>query len=212
MSLNKCCFCIPLRTGVTVIAVCSSIFYIGCLIWLLKSTSTLNSFSQQDQSAAKAVFWTCVSVIGLYSASSLFGVIGGITQNRKMVNIFRYLYWIVAVLLLLGSSTTWILMMVKRDSIISGCQKYLLESTNASSYYSPVTLPNDTMHLHEEDCTSATKQILIIFGIIVFIGNAVQVYFACLINAYARRLKGGLAQHHKLRDMDDFPENKMGVY
>jgi hypothetical protein len=83
----------------------------------------------------------------------------------------------VAVLLLLGSSTTWILMMVKKNSIISGCQKYLLESTNSSNYYSPVNLPNDTIHLHQEDCTSATKQILIVFGIVVFIGNAVEVIY-----------------------------------
>lgn len=35
-------------------------------------------YSLQDLSAALAVFWSLVSIIGLYSVSSLFGAIGGI--------------------------------------------------------------------------------------------------------------------------------------
>lgn len=100
-----------------------------------------------------------------------------------MINIFRFLYWTVAILLLLSSTAVWIFMMVKRSSIVSGCQQYLSEleaignSTSSSSYYSPVTLPNGTTEnfLHGEDCATATKQFLIVSGIIVFVGNFVQV-------------------------------------
>lgn len=38
-------------------------------------------YSLQDVSAALAVFWSLVAVVGLYSVSALFGVIGGITVN-----------------------------------------------------------------------------------------------------------------------------------
>lgn len=74
--------------------------YIGILIWLLKErqgtyictvhhlelTDSLKQkkkviYSLQDVSAALAVFWSLVAVVGLYSVSALFGVIGGITVN-----------------------------------------------------------------------------------------------------------------------------------
>ncbi|KAG2212305.1 hypothetical protein INT47_001664 [Mucor saturninus] len=218
MGLNNCCFCIPLRTGVTAIAVISSAFYVAMLIWLIKDRNIIYSFPQQDLSAASAVFWTAVSVVGVYAVSSLFGVIGGITQNRNMVNIFRFLYWAMAVLLLLSSVGIWIVMMVKKSSIVLGCQQYLTELNTANSPYSAVVLPNGTStSVYADDCASATKQFLIVSGVIILVGNFVQIYFASTINAYARRLKasggGSAAQHHKLRDMDDFPEtSKMTVY
>jgi hypothetical protein len=96
-----------------------------------------------------------------------------------MINIFRFLYWTVAVILLLLSTIIWIFMMVKQNAIVSTCQQYLTELSNTSSstYYSPVTLPNgaENINLHQEDCATAAKQFLIISGIIVFVGNFVQV-------------------------------------
>lgn len=41
------------------------------------------SFPQSELSAALGVFWTSVSVVGVYAVSSLFGVIGGITVSLK---------------------------------------------------------------------------------------------------------------------------------
>ncbi|KAI9347849.1 hypothetical protein BD770DRAFT_395456 [Pilaira anomala] len=220
MGLNNCCFCIPLRTGVTTIAVISSAFYVAILIWLITGRNVVYSFPQSELSAALGVFWTSVSVVGVYAVSSLFGVIGGITQNRNMVNIFKYLYVIMATLILVSSLGIWIAMMVKKSSIVTGCEDYLTtemsKTSSSTSYYSPVTLPNGTNKVHQDECEAATKQLLIVSGVIILIGNFVQVYFASTINAYACRLKssgGRSAQHHKLRDMDDFPEtSKMAVY
>lgn len=67
-------------------------------------------------------------------------------------------------------------MMVKKNTIVTGCQQYLTELTTAASPYSPVTLPNGTSSsLHLEECTSATKQFLILSGVIILVGNFVQV-------------------------------------
>ncbi|KAF1804404.1 hypothetical protein V8B55DRAFT_1500605 [Mucor lusitanicus] len=206
MGLNNCCFCIPLRAGVTAIAVCSSVLYIGILIWLLRERQVI--YSLQDVSAALAVFWSLVAVVGLYSVSALFGVIGGITQNRSMINIFRFLYWTVVILLLLSSSAIWIFMLIKQNSIIDECQKYLNDSNSSSS---PIMIPNQQQQgLIQEDCHTATKQILIAGGIVVFVGNFIQIYFASIINAYATRLgQHGSFQHHQLHNLDDFPETSI---
>ncbi|KAL7332596.1 hypothetical protein PS15p_204610 [Mucor circinelloides] len=163
--------------------------------------ATQRAPSLQDISAALAVFWSLVAVVGLYSVSALFGVIGGITQNRSMINIFRYLYWTVVILLLLSSSAIWIFMLIKQNSIIDECQQYLNDSTVISS---------NQQGLIQEDCHTATKQILIAGGIVVFVGNLIQVYFASIINAYATRLgQHGSFQHHQLHNLDDFPETSV---
>ncbi|ORE07732.1 hypothetical protein BCV72DRAFT_102306 [Rhizopus microsporus var. microsporus] len=215
MGLNTCCFCVPLRTGVTVIATISFLFYLACLISFIMGRDGIHSFPKEDLSAVLGIYWTAVAVVSLYTASSLLGILGGATQNRTMINIFRFLYWTMALLILVTSTVTWIMMLVKRNSIVSECQRYLLEQdSKQNSYYTPVTLPDGRMVAHQEDCTSATKQVIIIIGIFVFLGNFIQLYFASAINAYARRLKSiGTIQHHKLRDMDEFPETaKMTVY
>lgn len=95
-----------------------------------------------------------------------------------MINIFRFLYWTVAILLLLSTTIIWIVMMVKQGAIVNVCQQFLTEldaaAASGSSYYTPVNLPNGG-NLHQEDCASATKQFLIWSGVIVFVGNFVQV-------------------------------------
>lgn len=119
-----------------------------------------------------------------------------------MINIFRYLYWTVVILLLLSSSAIWIFMLIKQNSIIDECQQYLNDSTAISS--------NHQQGLIQEDCHTATKQILIAGGIVVFVGNLIQVYFASIINAYAARLgQHGSFQHHQLHNLDDFPETSV---
>ncbi|KAI8047828.1 uncharacterized protein B0P05DRAFT_565210 [Gilbertella persicaria] len=214
MGLGNCCFCIPLRVGVTTIAIVSSLFYIAILSWLLVDRNVIYTLPQETLSSASAIFWILIAMISLFAACSLFGVLGGLTQNKTMINIFRYLYWTVTILLLISSTAIWIFMMVKQNSLVTSCQDYLTLSTASSdSYYSAVTLPDGIAStLHKEDCVTAVRQWLIISGIIVFLGNFVQVYFASTISAYARRLKAGMtSQHQQLRDLDDFPE-KMSVY
>jgi hypothetical protein len=99
-----------------------------------------------------------------------------------MINIFRFLYWSVAVLLLLSTTAIWIFLMVKQDAIVAGCQQYLTEMTsNASPYYTPVNLPNGSS-LHKDDCVTANRQLLIVSGIIVFVGNFIQ---ASIISLYS---------------------------
>ncbi|KAG0166375.1 hypothetical protein DFQ28_005962 [Apophysomyces sp. BC1034] len=107
--------------------------------------------------------------------------------------------------------SAWIILLVKRNSVVSECNQYLQDiSTSHSPYYTPVPLPNGAM-FGQDNCEAAVKQVLIIYGLLVFIGNFLQIYFASAISAYADRLKRN-NQHQKLRDLDDYPESKMAVY
>ena len=96
-----------------------------------------------------------------------------------MVNIFKYLYVVMATLILVSSLGIWIAMMVKKSAIVTGCEEYLTTemsgTTKSTSYYSAVTLPNGTNNVHQDECEAATKQLLIVSGVIILIGNFVQV-------------------------------------
>lgn len=92
-------------------------------------------------------------------------------------------------------------MLIKQNSIIDECQQYLNDNTIITS---------NQQGLIQEDCYTATKQILIAGGIVVLVGNFVQIYFASIINAYATRLgQHGSFQHHQLHNLDDFPETSI---
>ncbi|KAI8330268.1 hypothetical protein BD560DRAFT_416368 [Blakeslea trispora] len=215
MGLGNCCFCIPLRVGVTSIAILSSVFYIALLIFLLINRQGFNELPQDIMSSALTLFWVFIVTLSLFAAFSLFGVVAGLTQNKTMMNIFRYIYWTVTVLLFVSSTAFWTFLMIKRDVVTLGCQQYMAFASTSSvtSTYSPVTLPDGTDgDLYNDYCTTATRQLLIISGVLVFLGSLIQFYFASVIGAYARRLKAGMtSQHQQLRDLDDFPD-KMSIY
>ncbi|GAN03936.1 hypothetical protein MAM1_0051c03392 [Mucor ambiguus] len=93
---------------------------------------------------------------------------------------------------------------ITQNSIIGECQQYLNDSTIITS---------NQQGLIQEDCHTATKQILIAGGIVVFVGNFIQIYFASIVNAYATRLgQHGSFQHHQLHNLDDFPETSTKTY
>ncbi|CAO3686740.1 unnamed protein product [Umbelopsis vinacea] len=154
------------------------------------------------------VFWSLVAVYILYTISSLFGVIGSITQKRRMVLFFSILYWIMVILTLIVSFAVWILLLVKRSDIETACEAAVSNSIAAtdSPYHSPVAIPNQQADI-QNACNEAIRNATIGGGVIVFVGNALQLYFASAISAYAQRLKRN-NQHQKLRDLDDFPSAK----
>jgi hypothetical protein len=179
------------------------------------------------------IFWSLVAVYILYTISSLFGVIGSITQKRRMVLFFSILYWIMVILTLIVSFAAWIILLVKRSEVESACEAAVANTiaANDSPYHSPVTIPNQQADI-QDACNQAIRNATIGGGVAVFVGNALQVrivklsqplapllwltiilflfhqlYFASAISAYAQRLKRN-NQHQKLRDLDDFPTAK----
>lgn len=122
------------------------------------------------------VFWSLVAVYILYTISSLFGVIGSITQKRRMVLFFSILYWIMVILTLIVSFAVWILLLVKRSDIETACEAAVSNSIAAtdSPYHSPVAIPNQQAGI-QNDCNEAIRNATIGGGVIVFVGNALQV-------------------------------------
>jgi hypothetical protein len=123
-----------------------------------------------------AVFWTLVAVYILYTISSLFGVVGSITQRRRMVLFFSILNWIMVVLTLIATFAVWIILLVKKSDVESACEAAVSNSiaANDSPYHSPVTIPSQQIDV-QNACQEGIRNATIAGGVIVFVGNALQV-------------------------------------
>ncbi|KAI8343579.1 hypothetical protein BC941DRAFT_411792 [Chlamydoabsidia padenii] len=203
MANNTCCCCVPIRAGVLIIATISAMFYIGLLIGLLVERQALISPEYGERSVI--AFWIVLGISILYSLSSVFGIIGGVTKNRGMTNIFKLLYWIMAILTLVLSFGLWIAMMVNRDESVTICSDFLQHPGN----YGEILTDTYTKADADSICSNSMRTVLIVSGIAVFVGNFIQLYFACAISAYATRLRR-TNQHEKLRNLEDFPVEPVG--
>ncbi|KAI8073150.1 hypothetical protein BC940DRAFT_104075 [Gongronella butleri] len=202
MAHNKCCCCIPLRAGVMIIAGLSTAAYLVLLIGLLIRRE---AFLSLPFAGAVPVFWVGVVVCLIYALSSIFGVVGAITNNRAMTNIFRVLYWIMAIISLIVSVAVYIFALVKRGDIEGECSTIL---QNPGTYGVSGT---STFTKAEADaaCSGAMRTYLIASGIALAIGNIIQLYFASAIGAYSARLRR-TNLHQKLHNVEDFPVEPVG--
>ncbi|KAG1473713.1 hypothetical protein G6F56_000798 [Rhizopus delemar] len=94
-----------------------------------------------------------------------------------------------------------------------GNAQTIIEPTHISnsSYYTPVKYPGllTANAGTESECTSQLKMFAILFGALIFVVQAIQIYFAYVVGAYATRLKNG-ARHHRLhaQQIKDFEESR----
>lgn len=88
-----------------------------------------------------------------------------------MTNVFKLLYWIMAILTLLMSFGLWIAMMVKRDDSVAICSDFLQHPGNYGE------ILTDTYSQADADsiCSSSMRNVLIASGVAVFVGNFIQV-------------------------------------
>ncbi|KAI8983652.1 hypothetical protein BDB01DRAFT_791621 [Pilobolus umbonatus] len=189
MSPYKCCCCFPVRAGVFTIALLSALGYLGLIIgmFMLKSDDEFAQISTEP--AFAGIFYSVIAVSVIFTISAVFGLIGAITQHRKLVAVFKLVYWSVTILQLIISVAVLIAMGVKREVFITLCSA----GDGTFAVYS------------EEECRSAFKTLMIASSISVVIINVIQIYFGTVISSYATRLRRTNI-HEKLRNNEDFPE------
>ncbi|KAI8967007.1 hypothetical protein BDF20DRAFT_830359 [Mycotypha africana] len=188
MGQYKCCRCIPARAGVMIIALISTMIYLACTVSLFLtkpySNVTYNGI-ELNMSIINGIYYASIAISIIFALASILGVIGSIVQQRKMIAIFKISYWTMSLIQFLLSVITVIVFVTKRTEIIEACAAYPEESLDT--------------------CTVYYRNFMISYGIIVFLFNFIQFYFASVISAYATRLRR-TNMHEKLRDLEDFPE------
>ncbi|KAI9277844.1 hypothetical protein BY458DRAFT_504206 [Sporodiniella umbellata] len=187
MGQYKCCCCVPIRAGVLIIALLSAAFYVAITVLLCLAIPSFNeSGGAYSTPAMKGVHYTSIAVTVIFTFCSLFGVVGSITQHRKMIAAFKAAYWTASLLELLISIASIVMLAVEKTEIVNTCV-----SQN----------PGETI----SSCSAYYRNFMIVFCCLIVIINLFQFYFASAISSYATRLRR-TNMHEKLRHLEDFPE------
>ncbi|KAI9362176.1 hypothetical protein BD770DRAFT_382103 [Pilaira anomala] len=193
MGQYKCCCCIPVRAGVLIIALLSAAAYIATTVSLFLAKADGNRAYLEtpdityNMNAVNGVFYTAIAFSIIFAIASLFGVVGSITQHRRMISMFKGVYWFVVIMQFILTMAIIIVLAVNRNQIIGHCA-VTVGGPDAAS-----------------DCEEGFKYMMIIFSVVAMLMNFIQFYFATAISAYAARLRR-TNMHEKLRNLEDFPE------
>ncbi|KAI8983983.1 hypothetical protein BDF20DRAFT_911160 [Mycotypha africana] len=239
LALEKCCCFIPLRIGTFIIALWFFIVYLIDAITGFLGVNCKNKQQPLKRIAINTYCKTAVIVYSGQTAKAWYyinllftvllfvggfaGIIGSLIAQRKSAKFFSVVVWISCAVSFIKYLISLVLMIVYRQNMINTCirsglvgignaQSGLLPTTiSLNGYYTPVKYPN-TLNAHAtsmENCEQSVKTLIILWGVIVFVVQIVQVYFASVVGVYAARLRSG-ARHHRLHDQQikDFEESR----
>ncbi|KAI8048040.1 uncharacterized protein B0P05DRAFT_564819 [Gilbertella persicaria] len=220
VGLEKCCCFIPLRLGTFFVAIWF------CAVYLLYTATgflAVNPLVVYSGQVARPWYYINLLFAVFICVGGLCGVIGSTFGSRRFSKAFSVIAWVNVILSILIYSISLALMGVYRHSVIDSCRVVGFVSINNSrhemtvskpsnqAYYSPVHYTGLlTEHAAtESECSAMTNTFLIAFGTVAFVVQLIQIYFAYVVGAYAKRLANG-ARHHRLhaQQIKDFEESR----
>ncbi|KAI8875272.1 hypothetical protein K501DRAFT_329370 [Backusella circina FSU 941] len=220
LGLEKCCCLIPLRLGTFIIA----IWFFGLYLFYT-ATGFIGVNSIVFYSGQKSIAWYYISLLFaiFICIGGLAGIIGSLFASRRFAKAFSIIVWINCFLSALVYIISLVFMSAYSQHTIDSCRvvgfvgignpqhDITPVQLTSSSYYSPVKYPGIlTEHATSEDsCAEMTKTFTIAFGVVILVVQFLQVYFAYVVGAYAKRLSNG-ARHHRLhaQQIKDFEESR----
>ncbi|KAG1455832.1 hypothetical protein G6F46_001397 [Rhizopus delemar] len=217
---EKCCCFIPLRLGAFVIALW---FFVAYFLDAVTGFLGINAVVVYSGQTVKAWYYVDLIFTIMVLVGGLSGIIGTLFAQRKSAKLFSFTIWICCLLSFVKYVASLALMIIYRQNMINTCIRSGFVSFNnaqtglvpsnisTNGYYTPVKYPN-TLNAHAtsaEDCQQAIRLLIITWGVIIFVVQLVQLYFATVVSSYANRLSSG-ARHHRLHDQQikDFEESR----
>ncbi|KAI7879980.1 hypothetical protein K492DRAFT_237557 [Lichtheimia hyalospora FSU 10163] len=180
---SNCCFCLPLRSAITTISGISLVVYGGVFIWLLVKRNAISGYFQNEQHVALPFLYLCVTISAIFFICALLGLLSNMQQNRRLLRVFCIFYWIMATAVLCITFAAWIALLVLRDETVASCNQYLNQISSGNTEYDfPGSGPLGT---DRRDCDASVRNLIIFGAFVVFVGNALQFYFAVIIAASA---------------------------
>ncbi|CAG8475723.1 8704_t:CDS:2 [Ambispora gerdemannii] len=129
--VERCCFCIGLRTGTVIIAL-----LIGIASTILAfSVFTAHTFGEYYLSTS-----VCIGLGVVYSIEALIGysgLVGAITKSRKIIRIFALLLWVIAVLAIAMSVIELVFIYKDYGLLKTMCTDKLIEQKEKGIDYNP---------------------------------------------------------------------------
>ncbi|KAI9359411.1 hypothetical protein BD770DRAFT_342737 [Pilaira anomala] len=220
LGLEKCCCLIPLRLGTFFIAIW---FFAIYLFYSATGFVGVNAIVFYSGQAARPWYYINLIFTVFICVGGLCGIVGSLCASRRFSKAFSVIVWISCILSMVVYVISLVLMAINSDNVIESCMVIGFVGVqnvqrnispvhiSQTEYYTPVKYPGLlTEHAGSEaDCARMLKTFTILFGVIIFIVQLVQIYFAYVVSAYAKRLSNG-ARHHRLhaQQIKDFEESR----
>ncbi|KAI9481301.1 MAG: hypothetical protein EXX96DRAFT_480068 [Benjaminiella poitrasii] len=220
--LEKCCCLIPLRLGTFFIAIW---FFAIYLIYSATGFLGVNAIVFYSGQAATPWYYISMLFSVFICLGGFCGIIVSCFASRKFAKVFSVIVWINVDLSILVYLISLILIAVNKNHLASSCQVVgfvgignpqqdiaPVQLHNEHSYYSPVRYYPGLRTEHaadQETCARIMRDFIILFGCLAFVIQLIQIYFAYVVSAYAKRLSNG-ARHHRLHDQQikEFEETR----
>ncbi|KAI9256928.1 hypothetical protein BY458DRAFT_441552 [Sporodiniella umbellata] len=221
LGLEKCCCFIPLRLGTFFIAIW---FFVTYLFYSATGFLGVNAVLFYSSQTAKPWYYVSLLLAVFVCIAGLSGIAGSLFSSRRFAKFFSVLVWFNCLLSFVIYAVSLIIIAVQRQHAVDSCQVIGFVSIgnsqqqlfapfhlSKSPYHSPVKFKGllSENASSEAECQSKYKMFLILFAVLIFVIQIVQVYFGYVAAAYAKRLKNG-ARHHRLhaQQIKDFEESR----
>ncbi|KAI8146125.1 hypothetical protein BJV82DRAFT_600602 [Fennellomyces sp. T-0311] len=198
MAINRCCFCFSLYQAPLIITTASAVVYGAVFVWLLVRHEVILGFFQEEPGAINPILWLLVPISGLACLYMLFGAFASLRQSQRLLKIFLAMYWAMSGTVFVLTLASWAVLLAKRNAAVSSCETYLSQVRGSRG------LPGSGVFgVYDGDCERSVRNMCIVGGFIVFIGNALQFYFAFVVTTAVKNRTKATAGHQQLRDLED---------
>ncbi|KAI9495344.1 hypothetical protein BDB00DRAFT_814245 [Zychaea mexicana] len=224
MPASRVFCCVPVRVGALAIASLLCVLYFASSIVMLVKRQGLKDWATMVQAvdvpltdqAFDGVYAALVAVSLTYTLLSAYGVVAIVLRRRKLIQIYHVTNWFFVLLIMTVSLAYWFYFKVKRDVYINDCQDLQNQGvTPNGEIYTPVAVPGKNMIAGGSDkshCISLVQTLVIVSGIVVFLGNFIQLYLASCIGTYASSLNWEyLHQRLQTQDIDELADRKASI-
>jgi len=151
-----------------------------------------------------ALDWIYVGENSLLGLVGILGVIAALTASFTLVKWYSRLFWLTTIVTLIWETVSFALAYTRRQETVDACRDELksLANTTALGTIEPVSQnATEAQTYGQSTCEGSVKAGMIALGVLLIVGQLLQLYFGLVISSYVSQLR---EQHrgHRLHDTD----------
>ncbi|RUS19424.1 hypothetical protein BC937DRAFT_87513 [Endogone sp. FLAS-F59071] len=148
--------------------------------------------------------WVYVAVNLLLGLVGIIGVIAALSGTFSLMKWYSRLFWLMTVVTFVWETASFSLAYTRRQETVDACQSELTTLANSTvlGTIEPVSHnATEAKTYGESTCEGSVKAGMIGLGVILVVGQLLQLYFGFIVSSYVSQLR----EHHRghrLRDTD----------
>ncbi|RUS33396.1 hypothetical protein BC938DRAFT_471887 [Jimgerdemannia flammicorona] len=173
--VKQCCYCIPLRIASFLIGL---LFAIDGIAQVVIAILHKNPLSMHLTAINPILGWVYIAENALLGVVGLFGILSALVASFALMKWYARAFWVTTAVTLLWETASFVLAYTRSQETIDSCRSQLLNLANTTviGNVAPVS-KNDTeaQTYGEATCEASVKAGLIAIGVILLVGQILQV-------------------------------------